>query len=89
MEKSVTLKLTSTMVDDIEMVLLHKREGATFNSVVLDAVEKGLYDFIYRYNRNKKKWQETKARDERLAQLEEQISRMKLEKEMREKGVSS
>jgi hypothetical protein len=55
-----------------------KHIAAKLNMTVEEAasemMERGVKDFIYRSQRNAKKWQETKDMKERLAQLEEQLA---------------
>lgn len=65
----VTITLSETMIADAKKVMGHKRGEATMETVISDAIKQGLYQFLYRYDRNVTKWQEQKENKQLLAQL--------------------
>lgn len=82
MSKQITITLSDSLVDDINEVLSHKRDGATFNSVVSDAVEQGVYQQLYHFKRNKVQWQKSKANKQLLNQLLSERSEMLINKKL-------
>lgn len=67
--RKVEITLSSAQVDEVNSILSHKREGTTFNDVVAGAVKQGLYQFGYRYDRNKVKWARSKSDKALLTRL--------------------
>lgn len=70
--KTINVKLSDSMIDDINKVMEHKREGATVESIVVESIEQGLYGMLYRYARNARKWTEAKENRQLLATLLEE-----------------
>ena len=46
------------------------RRNSTLDEIVAEMLERGVKDACYRQKRNQEKWQQTKAQQERLKELE-------------------
>lgn len=77
MSKQITITLSDAIMSDVRSVMSHKRGVASEQSVIVAAVEQGLYQALYRYERNKTKWQENKDMKVLLSQLLQERNALK------------
>lgn len=77
MSKQITITLSDDVMSDVKSVMNHRRGNASEQTVITDTIKQGLYQFLYRYERNKTKWQETKDMKALLGQLLEERNAMK------------
>jgi hypothetical protein len=71
LNKLTTTTSTSTLNS---LKLVAAKLNLTVEEAASEMMERGVKDFIYRSQRNARKWQETKDMKDRLAQLEEQLA---------------
>ena len=76
--KQVQLSLTESMVKDVRDVQAHMRGEKTFDQVLIECLEDGVASKLYRYNRNKKVYAQSKDDKALLEQLKAQLKAGKL-----------
>lgn len=79
MAKQITITLSDLQMEQLKGLAAHMR-GADIEQVVRRCVEQGIYQFEYRYERNKGQWQAQKEQKAKLAALEARL------KEIESKG---
>lgn len=67
--KTITITLTETTVNDLKELGLHMRDNPSLEQIALKALEQGITQLAYRYQRNAKKWIEAKEEKNELIQL--------------------
>lgn len=71
---TINVAINSEMERTIKQLCAHT--DRTFDELTSDLLERGMKDMCYRIKRNKQKWQETKALNERVKELEEKLAQM-------------
>jgi len=63
-----TVKVSNTTLNNLRIIA--GKINMTMEEATSEMLERGVKDFMYRSKRNADKWQERKAKDARLAELE-------------------
>lgn len=70
---SISIELTATELEDLKRVNSHRRGEESLANTACEMMSQACRSMLYRYERNKSKWAETKQMKDRIRQLEDQL----------------